>query len=84
MTDIVERLRDKWMHSEEDCYKAADEIERLRAALEPFARFAEIYDRGYADPDDDRVLFYGDRAKGDPRALLYRDFHRARTALKEA
>lgn len=34
MSDIVERLRDKWQHSEEDCYEAADEIERLRTALE--------------------------------------------------
>jgi hypothetical protein len=30
MTDIVERLRDKSKHSEEDCYDAADEIETLR------------------------------------------------------
>lgn len=33
MIDIVERLRDKWMHSEEDCYKAADEIDRLRKVI---------------------------------------------------
>lgn len=33
MVDLVKRLRDKWKHSEEDCYEAADEIERLRAAL---------------------------------------------------
>jgi hypothetical protein len=33
MKDIVERLRDKWLHSEEYCYAAADEIERLRGAL---------------------------------------------------
>lgn len=30
MTDIVDRLRDKWKHSEDDCYEAATEIERLR------------------------------------------------------
>lgn len=33
MNDIVERLRDKWRHSEEDCYEAADEIDRLREAV---------------------------------------------------
>lgn len=33
MSDLVDRLRDKWRHSEEDCYEAADEIERLREAL---------------------------------------------------
>lgn len=37
MTDIVERLRDKWLHSEEYCYAAADEIERLREALRYYA-----------------------------------------------
>ena len=30
MTDIVERLRDEWHHSEDLCFEAADEIERLR------------------------------------------------------
>lgn len=34
MGDIVERLRDKWKHSEEDCYKAADEIERLQTVVQ--------------------------------------------------
>lgn len=27
--DLVKRLRDKWQHSEDSCYEAADEIERL-------------------------------------------------------
>jgi phytoene/squalene synthetase len=31
--DLVKRLRDKWQHSEEDCYAAADRIEKLEAAL---------------------------------------------------
>lgn len=26
---LVKRLRDKWQHSEDDCYAAADAIERL-------------------------------------------------------
>ena len=33
MSDIVERLNDKWRHSEEDCYAAAAEITRLRDEL---------------------------------------------------
>jgi hypothetical protein len=48
MTDIVERLRDKWQHNEDDCYEAADEIERLREALREVVDWAE--DLGlYAD-----------------------------------
>jgi hypothetical protein len=44
MSDLVERLRDKWLHSEEYCYAAADEIERLREALQNcvYALQAEI------------------------------------------
>ena len=34
MSDIVELLRNDMKHSDELCYKAADEIEKLRAALE--------------------------------------------------
>ena len=34
MTDIVELLTKEMKHSDELCYKAADEIEKLRAALE--------------------------------------------------
>lgn len=34
MGDLVDRLRDKWQHSEELCYEAADEIEILRKALD--------------------------------------------------
>ena len=30
LDDLVHRLRDKWQHSEEDCYAAATVIERLR------------------------------------------------------
>ena len=33
MTDIVERLHDRLYHNEALCAEAADEIERLRAAL---------------------------------------------------
>jgi hypothetical protein len=33
MTDIVELLRNEMKHSDELCYNAADEIEKLRAAL---------------------------------------------------
>jgi hypothetical protein len=43
MDDIVQRLRDTWPVTvtagevRNDCLEAADEIERLRAALKPFA-----------------------------------------------
>ena len=33
MKDIVKRLRDKWQHSEDNCYEAADHIEELREYL---------------------------------------------------
>jgi len=39
MMDVVERLLDKWKHSEELCYEAADRIKELEAAL-----------RFYSDP----------------------------------
>ncbi|KKW92635.1 hypothetical protein [Sphingobium chungbukense] len=66
-----------------------EEIKRLREALEPFARAAEIVDRYDADfPDDGACLrtsfAYWSRATGDdvvdtPRM---RDLRRARTALE--
>ena len=40
MTDIVELLRNEMKHSDELCYKAADEIEKLRAALKQTRRDA--------------------------------------------
>ena len=46
MSDLVERLRDKWQHSEEDCDEAADEIERLRVALEDLQAHYDA-DMGY-------------------------------------
>ena len=36
--NLVTRLRDKWVHSEELCYEAADEIERLRSELDEARR----------------------------------------------
>ena len=48
MSGIVERLRDKWQHSEEGCYEAADEIERLRAALRTIANGTRDADQSYA------------------------------------
>ena len=49
--ELIERLRDKWQHSEEDCYAAADALEaaearaveaerQLAAAREALALFA--------------------------------------------
>ena len=58
MVDIVERLRDycpasqDWISTEADALtdEAADEIERLRAALKPFADRAESVD--HLEPED--------------------------------
>ena len=45
--DIIERLRE---HCEDLTYEAADEIERLREALRPFAeKYLWPDDSGYAD-----------------------------------
>ena len=43
MTDLVKRLRDMWRHSEEDCYAAADRIEKLEEALRETLSFVETY-----------------------------------------
>jgi hypothetical protein len=48
MTDIVERLRDKWKHSEEGCYEAADEILRLRKALSLIAENEDQFSMAWA------------------------------------
>jgi hypothetical protein len=46
MSDIVERLRGFWGDvSNRDIIEAADEIERLRAVLEPFANAADQLDK---------------------------------------
>lgn len=34
LDELVHRLRDKWQHSEEDCYAAANAIEKLRNEIE--------------------------------------------------
>lgn len=36
--DLIDRLRDKWAHSEELCYDAAGELSRLRADVERLTR----------------------------------------------
>lgn len=33
MSNLIKQLRDKWLHSEELCYDAADRIEELETAL---------------------------------------------------
>ena len=35
--DLVRRLRDKWQHSEDDCYEAANRIEELEGVLRSYA-----------------------------------------------
>ena len=51
MSDIVERLRDTHPNFDEKpmCEEAAAEIERLRAALRPFARAADQLDKEMCD-----------------------------------
>lgn len=53
MTDIVERLRDaSYENAPSRCMEAAREIDRLRAALAPFAAVAES-DIGQDETDAD-------------------------------
>ena len=62
-----------------DGYAAAQhKIEQLRAALEPFARFCEIYPKDWKDAES---VTHSD-ADGD-RDLTLGDFRRAAAALKE-
>lgn len=36
--DLVKRLRDKWQHSEDGCYEAADRIEVLEKEVEDWKK----------------------------------------------
>lgn len=82
MSDIVERLRnhiDDSLYVELMCEKAADEIERLREALKPFARMADAC----GDVIDARVpiMQRGMAMTGAHRFLTANDFYAARAAL---
>lgn len=53
MTDIVERLRKgKFVGGKLVMQEAADEIERLRKALRPFAKQADLFDSLLTDEED--------------------------------
>ena len=74
MDDIVERLRD--CPANNDCIgEAAEEIERLRAALEPFAAFAEYVAKNHPGWDHDEFTV--------GRGLTLEPFRAAHAALKE-
>jgi len=70
MTDIVERLRAHYPFAGLP-REAAEEIERLRAALEPFAKEADRYEPNEGDDDV--------RAWGSSFPIYY--LRRARDAL---
>ena len=84
MTDIVERLRDKWQQNEADCYAAADEIERLREEIDrKWASLPEV--------NSLRLSLYKIRTISDPNEVyrtpsheLLAEVHKyARAALGE-
>ena len=86
MTDIVKRLRD-WVEHDEDLFEeAADEIERLREALTPFAKlFLWPEDSGSADmimADEDWDEKYNDEAS-DEHFIIRGWIKNARKALGE-
>lgn len=46
--DLVKRLRDKWQHSEDDCYEAAARIEELERKLAEEKRyFKEVNEKAW-------------------------------------
>ena len=67
--DIVDRMLDKWQHSEENCYEAADEIKRLRDLV------FDAYCEGFQDGKDGGWIV---GPSGEPWKKSY-----ARTALFE-
>lgn len=97
MTDIVERLRQRiktWRdldlsidkkhfdgrYLEED---AADEIARLRAALEPFAKAADGFDKQRIKNPEEWFAYGGvTSSTGTVGAITVGDLRRARAALE--
>jgi hypothetical protein len=79
MTDIVERLRDVCDIMCDDSLRAeaADEIERLRRALEPFAKVASEWD-GEPESLEVELRAYDDRMCP---GVSVADFRLAREAL---
>ncbi len=80
MIDIVDRLRDK--HCCDDtchCDEAAAEIERLRAALEPFANAVE---GNWSQQPDSLPIVAGYGAHDLRLRFTLGDFRRARAALE--
>ena len=72
MSDIVKMLRDKWRHSEEGCYEAANEIERLRTELTSAKERGDILsDAIYfaIEVNDDCVSWLSDWFHGEPEAM---------------
>lgn len=69
MSDIVDRMLDKWQHSEENCYEAAGEIKRLRDCLEKANKNHEHFEREwYLRGDEIERL----REKCDRQAMILR------------
>jgi hypothetical protein len=84
MTDIVERLRDcHRVFKHKDIAEAADEIERLRVALEPFVEIAKRLGWDKLDEHDHKLDDHiidapaDDIAPGAFYCLMVSAFHRA-------
>ena len=80
MTDIVERLRHEAMPTQwaRNMREAASEIERLREALTPFAKWAEGLDRDFPDEGDDVIV-----GGVEPDYITFAEVRAARAALSK-
>lgn len=91
MSDLVERLQSHMGQADmgevlADCRKAADAIERLMKALEPFAKAGRVVDGPFGPAlfcEDDMAFQSGCAwsENGERRTITWGDFRRARAAL---
>ena len=90
MTDIVERLRNGWrieLNDEELC-EAADEIERLREAVQSTSKMIELMCKAFdISPEDFVINVNANKETGETRLLrsisAQEVLNKARTALGE-
>jgi len=85
VTDIVEVLRQASLNQSDYRWEAADEIERLRAALRPFAEAANGFDMQNVKNPEEWFAYGGIREGGQSPvgAITVGDLRRARTALQD-
>lgn len=75
MTALVERLNNKWKHSEEDCYAAASAPQAQAAEIVRWKRKADTL-KQLADADHERAET-AERERDEARAALERIRHEA-------